>query len=170
MISFAFVFFLVRADTALTGELYLVCDSLSLRSVDVVANGSGTMLLAGVGITFATAPVVEQVFATLGTAFAELVVLSGFAVLAVVSAALGRNARGTLPGAVGFEKLGAATNIPGVTEVTTFAAVFLTGHFACVCVILVLLHDAFAVLLVSTLLSSDESSSYCTSLSKSRRR
>ena len=84
MISFAFVFFLVRADTALTGELYLVCDSLSLRSVDVVANGSGTMLLAGVGITFATAPVVEQVFATLGTAFAELVVLSGFAVLAVV--------------------------------------------------------------------------------------
>ena len=69
-------------------------------------------------------PVVESVFATLWFAFAELVVLSAFAVLAVVYGVVEGDVRGTLPGLVGFAKLSTATNSPGVTEVATFVAVF----------------------------------------------
>ena len=84
LISFAFVFFLVHADTAFPGELSLRSDSLSLRNIDVVANARGAMLLAGIALTFAALPFVELVFANHGLAIVELETRSAFAVLAFV--------------------------------------------------------------------------------------
>ena len=66
-----------------------MCDSLSLRRVEVAAKGSRAMLLAGLGVTLAALPFVELVFATLGLAFAVLVVLSAFPVLTFVRAVVG---------------------------------------------------------------------------------
>ena len=71
MISFAFLFFLVASDTAFPGELSLLCDSLSVRKLDVAAKGSDALLRIGVGVPFAAVPFVELVFATFGLAFAE---------------------------------------------------------------------------------------------------
>ena len=69
-----------------------------------------------------------------------------------------------LPGVVarlGFAKLVlvAATSNPGVTEVAIFVALFPPGAFACGCAAVVVVPDAFAVVLASTPLSSEESSS-----------
>ena len=160
VISFAFVCFLVRTDTAFPGELSLVCDSLRLRSVDVAAKDKGPMLLPGVGITFSALPFVEVAFTILGVAFAALEVQIGYAVLPVVRAVIGRDERGILPGTmVGSENPDAATNKLGVTEVATFVTIFSVGPCAYVCVVLVLPSCAFRVLLVSIPLSSDEISS-----------
>ena len=69
------------------------------------------MLLAGVGVSFAAVPIVELVYATLGFAFAEIVVLRAFDVLTVVRAVVGGGPRGSLPGGVVFAKLDHATTI-----------------------------------------------------------
>ena len=71
------------------GEASLVWGSLSLRSVDVVDKGRGIILL-GVGLSFASLPVVALAFATPGLGFAELEVLAAFAgTLTVVDVVVG---------------------------------------------------------------------------------
>ena len=71
-----------------------------MRSVDVVDKGRGVMRL-GVGLSFASLPVVALAFATLGLGFAELEVLGAFAgTLTVVDVVVGGEGRGTLPGVV----------------------------------------------------------------------
>ena len=88
-ISLEFVFFRVRSDTALPGDASLVCDSLSLRSADVVDKGRDAILL-GVGLSFAIVPIVEFAFTTLGLGGAVLEVLSPFAwTLTVVEVVVG---------------------------------------------------------------------------------
>ena len=84
MISFPFVFFLVRSDTAFIGKPSHVCDSVSVRSFDVEATGRVILLSAGVTLIFAAVPLVQLDFATLGSAFAKIAVLCSFAVLSVV--------------------------------------------------------------------------------------
>ena len=61
---------------------------------------------------------------------------------------------------LGFAKLVlvAATSKPGVNEVATFVTLFPHGVFASGCVDVVVVPDAFAVVLLSKLLSSDVSS------------
>ena len=60
VISFTCIFFLFGSETAYTGELSLVCDSLSFRSAELCAKGMGPILLVGVGIVpFATVPISE---------------------------------------------------------------------------------------------------------------
>ena len=134
-----------------------------MRNADVVDKGSGAILL-GEGLSFATVPIVDLAFTTLGLVLAELAVLSAFAwTLTVIEVVFGGDVRGTLPGVVGgfgFAKLMlvAATSNPGVTEVATFETLFRPGALACGCGAVVLVPDPFAVALVSTPLSSDESS------------
>ena len=71
-----------------------------MRSVDVVDKGRGVILL-GVGLSFASLPVVAFEFATLGLGFAELDVLDAFAaVLTVVDGVVGGEVRGTPLGVV----------------------------------------------------------------------
>ena len=84
MISLAFVFFLVRSETVLLGELSLDCDALRFRSVEPDAKGRDTMKLVGVGVAFARVPFAELAFATFGATFAELEVLKAFAELTVI--------------------------------------------------------------------------------------
>ena len=80
----------------MTGEASLIWGSLSLRSVDVVDRGRGITLL-GVGLSFASLPVVALGFATLGLGFAELEELDAFAeTLTVVDVVVGGEVRGTL--------------------------------------------------------------------------
>ena len=68
-----------------------------MRSVDVVDKGRGAILL-GVGLSFATVPIVDLVFATLGLGFAVFELLSAFAwTLTVVEVVVGGDGRGTLP-------------------------------------------------------------------------
>ena len=135
-----------------------------MRSVDVVDKGKGVILL-GVGLSFATLPIVDSVFATLGLDFPELKVLDAFAwTLTVFDVLVGGEVRGTLPGVVavlGFAKLAlvAAINNPGVTEVATFVTLFPPGAFACGCAAVVVVPDAFVVVRASTPPSSEESSS-----------
>lgn len=119
LISFAFVFFLVRSDTAFAGELSLVCESLIIPRSELVAKVRGKLLLVTLGVRFATVSVVELAFATLGLAFSELEVLSAFAVLAVVSYEISSRAW-----------FNAVTNNLGVTEVTIFVTVFPDGPIA----------------------------------------
>ena len=79
----------MRSETELPGEASLVWGSLSLRSVDVVDKGRGVIRL-GVGLSFASLPVVALGFATLGLGFAEHEVLGAFAwTLTVVDVVLG---------------------------------------------------------------------------------
>ena len=86
----------------------------------MVDKGRGVILL-GVGLSFATVPIVDLAFAILGFGLAELELLSAFAwTLTVVDVVVGVDLRGTLPSVVvvfGFAKLVlvAATNNPGVT-------------------------------------------------------
>ena len=164
MISLVLVFFRLRSDPQVPGELSHVCDSLSLRSAAVVDKVRGIILLLGVGLPVATVPV-GLAFATLALGLAELDVLSAFAsALAVVEVAVRGDVRGALPGVVavlGFAKLVlvAAPNNPGVTEVATLVSIFAAAPIACVCIVLVLPPGAFAAVLASTPLSSGESSS-----------
>ena len=145
-----------------------------MRSADVVDKGRGAILL-GVGLSFVTVPNVALAFTTLGPGLIELVVLSAFAwTLTVFDVLIGGEVRGTLAGVVavlGFAKLAlvAAINNPGVTEVATFVTLFPPGAFACGCAAVVVVPDAFVVVLESTPLSSEESSSYGTFGSKSSR-
>ena len=88
----------MRSETELLGEASLVRGSLSKRSVDVVDKGRGVILL-GVGLSFASLPVVALGFATLGLGFAELEVLDAFAA-AVVEVVVGGEVRGTPLGVV----------------------------------------------------------------------
>ena len=80
VVSFEFIYFLVRNDTAIPAELSVLCGSVSFRNVDVHAKASSAMLIAGVGVTFAVVPLIELAFATHELAFTELGVVSGFAV------------------------------------------------------------------------------------------
>ena len=67
-----------------------------MRSVDVVDKGRGIILL-GVGLPFASLPVVALAFATPGLGFAELEELDGFAeTLTVVDVVIGGEVRGAL--------------------------------------------------------------------------
>ena len=71
-----------------------------MRSVDVADKGRGVILL-GVGLPFASLPVVALEFATLGLGFAELNVLDAYtAVLTVVDVVVGGEVRGTPLGVV----------------------------------------------------------------------
>ena len=110
-ISLWFVFFRVRSESELPGEASLVWGSLGLRSADVVDKGRGVILL-GVGLSFASLPVVTLAFATSGLGFAELEVLDAFACALTVVVVVGGEVRGT-----------------PFTEVATFAALFPTGVF-----------------------------------------
>ena len=75
------------------GEASLVWGSLSLRSVDAVDKGRGIILL-GVGLPFASLPVVTLAFATPGLGFAELEELDGFAeTLTVINVVIGGEVR-----------------------------------------------------------------------------
>ena len=109
-------------------------------------------------------PNVGLAFTTLGLGLAELAVLSAFAwTLTVVEVVVGGDGGGTLQGVVaglGFAKLVlvAANSNPGVTEVATFVTLFPHGAFASGCGAVVVVPDAFAVGLVSTPLSSHETS------------
>ena len=60
--------------------------------------------------------------------------------------------------AVGFEALEAATNNPLVIQGAACIAVFPSEPFACCFIVVVLLPDAFAALVASTPLSSEEES------------
>ena len=66
MISFAYVFFLVRTDTAYQGELSLLSDLLSFSSADPGDKGTGPIPILMVGLDFALALFVDLAFATLG--------------------------------------------------------------------------------------------------------
>ena len=134
-----------------------------MRSVDVVDKGRGAILL-GVGLSFAIVPIVDFAFTTLEFGLAELVVASAFAwTLTAIEVVVGGDVRGALPGVVavlGFAKLVlvAGTNNLGVTEVATFVTLFPPGAFTCGCAVVVVVSDAFAVVLASTPLSSEQSS------------
>ena len=125
-ISLEFVFFRVRSDTELPGEASLVWGSLSLRSVDVVDKGRGIILL-GVGLSFASLPIVALAIATVGLGFAELEVLDAFAGALTVVVVVGGEVRGTLLSVVAV--LVMAISNPGFTEVATFVALFPPGVF-----------------------------------------
>ena len=126
-----------------------------MRNVDVVDKGRGVILL-GVGLSFATLPIVDLPFGTLGLGFAELAVLGAFPwTLTVFDVVVGGEVRGTLPGVVavvGFAKLAvvAATNNPGITGVATFVTLLPPGAFVCGCAAVVVVPDAFVVVLAST--------------------
>ena len=77
-ISLVFVVLRDRSDTKVSGEPSLVWDSLSLRNADVVDKCRGTQILLGVGLSFATVPIVCLAFATHGTGLDEVHVLSAF--------------------------------------------------------------------------------------------
>ena len=96
-ISLEFVFFRERSETELPGEASLVWGSLSLRSADVVDKGRGVILL-GVGLSFASLPVVALACATPGLGFAELAVLDAVAgaFTVVVAFVVGGEIRGML--------------------------------------------------------------------------
>ena len=102
-----------------------------MRSADVVDKGRGIILL-GVGLFFASLPVIVLAFATPGLGFAELEELDAFAeTLTVVDVVIGGEVRGTL----GFAELVlvVATSDPGFTEVVTFATLFPPGVFPAGC-------------------------------------
>ena len=115
-------------------------------------------------MSFATVPIVDLVFATLGLVLAELAVLSAFAsTLRRVELVAGGDVRDKFPGVVarlGFAKLVvvAAISYRDVTEVATFVTLLPPGAFACRCSAFVVVTDAVAVVLVSKPLSADESS------------
>ena len=93
-----------------------------MRSVDVIDKDWGIILL-GVGLSFATVPIVDFEFATRGLGFAERDILGAFAgTRTVVDVVVRGEVRGTLPGVLavlGFSKIVVvdATSNPGVTEV-----------------------------------------------------
>ena len=66
-----------------------------MRSADVVDKGMGVILL-GVGLSFASLPVVGLAFTTPGLGFAELAVLDAFAWTFTVVVVVGGEVRGTL--------------------------------------------------------------------------
>ena len=71
-----------------------------MRSVDVVDKGKGVILL-GVGLSFATVPIADLAFATLGLGSAVLDVLSAFAwTLTLVEVVVAGEVRSALPGMV----------------------------------------------------------------------
>ena len=71
-----------------------------MRSVDVFYKGRGTILI-GVGLSFASLPIVALSLATLGLGFAELEVLDAFAeTFTVADVVVGGEVRGTPLGVV----------------------------------------------------------------------
>ena len=72
MISFAFVFFLVRSTTILPGDLSLDCDTVTFRTVEPDANGRGKMELVGVGVAFARVPFAALAFTILAVSSLRL--------------------------------------------------------------------------------------------------
>ena len=93
-----------------------------MRTAEVVYKSRSTILLLGVGLSFATVPIPVLAFATLGLGLAELDVLSAFAwALTVVDVVVVGDIRGTSQGVVAvlyFVKLVLVTanSNPCVTE------------------------------------------------------